>query len=871
MKLPDSQIDVAVGMSPKDADVVVIYTASNAVPSELSTFVSKHLGLDLRANPDVLARQGYEFVRLSDGTLLAWVSFMDGEGLTEDPISHNLTQALDHFQQHYAQKIQGPVWVPLSGMEVPETELAAAAEKVLLIVAHFVERVSNRFVLNLPVGTSGKKVEMVRQMAERAAGIRPDSSMLTIDDATTKTHNRTAQNSMPAGKMGSGTKSEAFAEADETLSDWSEDLLPLQSVQRRLADEGYYTGPIDGVLTQDVIFSIEGYLQDEHDTDLENDGARVTLFGVFPELPDTMVSEIEAGFSSNQPVDDPDAPDTTTMTGGYHSDHPVEALENDTLGRAAIADAIAENVLHVWPDHRARRRPMAVHLSGRWGSGKSSILNFLRHRLEQDMRFVQHTSGRVDVKHQKGWVVADFNAWRMQDAGPPWWSLCNILIDAAQGSVGSRRIARRLKVRDWLWQEWKLSSPVLFLLGMVLSVIAIWMVIEITQDLGRTSAPQPVAVTDMPDKLTTITEVKTTAADGTVTTERVVVDRTPPPPDKPVPFWQPVLGLASFIGGISALLSFLKGFNRTSSETAEALRNLRGDPDAELKNRYKRVVAEIGKPVAVFIDDLDRCRADFVVELLQGLQTAYADLPVLYVVAADRDWIVSAYNQTFEGFQPEIAKPGQPLGYLFVKKIFQLSVNVPDLGAAQAAQLTEELLGAQTAPSDDSDLTPELLRDLDLAAIDRADTLQELTTVALNIGRARRSGTVTREMFAKVREQSAQTEIKHVLLGYTELFDGNPRAIKRLVNALTFRKGYALMGGVDISFDVLARFTILDMRFPYTAAHLAQFPQKVDPAARDKPRKDAPAADAKYFHDPMIDKILEGLTEEDIIAVRAFG
>ena len=91
------------------------------------------------------------------------------------------------------------------------------------------------------------------------------------------------------------------------------------------------------------------------------------------------------------------------------------------------------------------------------------------------------------------------------------------------------------------------------------------------------------------------------------------------------------------------------------------------------------MIAEIHRPVAIFIDDLDRCDAEYVIELLQAIQTVYADVPVLYVVAADRDWIVSAYDQTYDGFKSDIDRPGQPLGYLFVKKIFQLSVNVPDL------------------------------------------------------------------------------------------------------------------------------------------------------------------------------------------------
>jgi hypothetical protein len=85
-------------------------------------------------------------------------------------------------------------------------------------------------------------------------------------------------------------------------------------------------------------------------------------------------------------------------------------------------------------------------------------------------------------------------------------------------------------------------------------------------------------------------------------------------------------------------------------------------------------------PVCIFIDDLDRCRAEYVVELLAGIQTAFRHNRVFYVVAADRGWIRASFEASYDKFAKSVGSVGQPLGYLFLEKIFQLSMPLPGMG-----------------------------------------------------------------------------------------------------------------------------------------------------------------------------------------------
>ena len=201
-----------------------------------------------------------------------------------------------------------------------------------------------------------------------------------------------------------------------------------------------------------------------------------------------------------------------------------------------------------------------------------------------------------------------------------------------------------------------------------------------------------------------------------------------------------------------------------------------------------------------------------------------------YVIASDRDWIVSAYNQVYKDFQPEISKPGAPLGFLFVKKIFQLSVPVPDLAGKMADTLTQALLRQEEAERPVSQS-----REARISSINEAAARGDTSTIAQIQKDALAEGQdITTELVQAVVNPQAQAAAAHQLLRYTELFASTPRGVKRLINALTFRQGYI-------------------------------HPEKSDKANRIKD-------DAPYFpQEPQSDEILKGLSTDDIAEVAAFG
>jgi hypothetical protein len=89
------------------------------------------------------------------------------------------------------------------------------------------------------------------------------------------------------------------------------------------------------------------------------------------------------------------------------------------------------------------------------------------------------------------------------------------------------------------------------------------------------------------------------------------------------------LGGALLTGGRFVLVGSAKGAN--------AMFEMSGDPMGPLVNHFHDVVQRAGRPLVIFIDDLDRCDREYVIRLLHGIQTMFWNTQVAYIVAVWRN------------------------------------------------------------------------------------------------------------------------------------------------------------------------------------------------------------------------------------------
>ena len=286
--------------------------------------------------------------------------------------------------------------------------------------------------------------------------------------------------------------------------------------------------------------------------------------------------------------------------------------------------------------------------------------------------------------------------------------------------------------------------------------------------------------------------------------------------------------VAAIVGLVVALLGAARGLGRSlsvgSARGAETFIRTSRDPMRTLRRRYEKLVATIGRPIVVFIDDLDRCQSDYVVEVLQGIQTLLIEAPVTYVVAADRRWLYDSYGKFYADFKSVAREPGRPLGHLFLEKTFQLSAALPQPAPDVRDAYWRSLISPTRPPIDDQP-APE--------AAARAETAHLDEVVA---GLAEQTAADREALLGRLEETDIQVEIENRLIPFSPLLEPNPRAMKRLINAYRIELRRLLTEGrrsghAAVTPEQIALWTIVSLRWPLLADQLPHHLQLLAPGA----------------------------------------
>ena len=503
----------------------------------------------------------------------------------------------------------------------------------------------------------------------------------------------------------------------------------------------------------------------------------------------------------------------------------------DELNRAPFANVLATTMQEVWEgrDTNAAGGPGApgdafiIHIHGPWGAGKSSVLNFLRERL---------TDGVVlpgEKRPKDPWVVIWFNAWRHQRIDPPWMALIQSIY--RQGRVQVTR-GRRLKLffRTLGWRLRTGAAPYI-LAGAVL----LWL-ISLAAGLpdapgGATGSVGPVGEVGL--------WLKGAAENSKGMLELLAI-------------LLAVWGL--LLGGFRALMF-------GSADTASKFIELSHDPMQPIVKHFRNLVKAFGRPVAIFIDDLDRCDKAYVLEALRGLQTLFHEANVTYVIAADREWVRASYESAYSDFAGSVHGPGRPLGYLFLDKLFQVSVCIPRLSSAKQKEYLQSLV------QDGGDRDEDALVKAEKAAEEEAEReLGSQYEHAAMLRRIDREADVGRKralqaaVARRLVSAKASRATEHVLQEFAPLLEANPRAMKRLVNAYGFNKAISLLADQDLDVGPLARWTIVEMRWPVLARRLEQAPELADSIGVAPAVVDSEGDLADLFRDSEVVEVIRGQT-----------
>lgn len=467
----------------------------------------------------------------------------------------------------------------------------------------------------------------------------------------------------------------------------------------------------------------------------------------------------------------------------FHKDTPSQS---DYLGRKGFVEALAEWIDRYWTEYQNTDKSFITNIHGQWGAGKTTFLNLLQKELQS--------------KARNDWIVVWFNAWENRHIKPEWWPLMDKIYrdyvvqlkvnEASKDEFEEKRSVWLIEFREWWWRFYSGRKWELF--GFIASAVLLVFVFYWVMSTGF-----------FPDQ------------DFMTRVEGVVKS----------------IGLV--FSAVSTIFLGTKFVSQTltsgSAKAAEVYLQLTPDPIENIKRHFNDLVEKkINKPVIVFIDDLDRCDRVYLVNLLESIQTVLNHRKVFYVVAADQRWLFAAFEETYKDFKNSVKEPGKKIGYLFLEKIFQLSVSIPNISDEAREVYLDYLLGREKKGQ------LEARREQARKQVEKIGSEQAL----INEVGSQESGSIEKVFIreaavAKSASLAIEKETVHFLSNFAKLMDPNPRSIKRFVTFYGVLRAMAILSDESIVSNLkkrsqLALWTIVKMRWPLLADYLEEYPMYLE-------------------------------------------
>jgi predicted KAP-like P-loop ATPase len=212
-----------------------------------------------------------------------------------------------------------------------------------------------------------------------------------------------------------------------------------------------------------------------------------------------------------------------------------------------------------------------------------------------------------------------------------------------------------------------------------------------------------------------------------------------------------------------------------------------------LRDTFEETLDELGVTLVVLIDDLDRCLPPTTISTLEAIRLFLFLRNTAFVIAADNEMIKHAVRQHFEGVSDDLLVTN------YFDKLIQVPIRVPPLGTQEVRAYMMLLFVENSELSDEvkekirAGVGEQLKQTWQGKRVDRAfvQTLHEA---------------IPDELVGKFDAADRLAPLMTTASGIV----GNPRLIKRFLNALAIRMAISNAQGVGVDEAVLAKMLLFE-------------------------------------------------------------
>lgn len=262
-------------------------------------------------------------------------------------------------------------------------------------------------------------------------------------------------------------------------------------------------------------------------------------------------------------------------------------------------------------------------------------------------------------------------------------------------------------------------------------------------------------------------------------------------------------GVAAYATGGFSLIPFLLGKLRENKDSLiekvtgedgekfleDILKTSPAEPDyssvREFRNSFSELIEATGKErLVVLIDDLDRCSPQRIVENLEAIKLFLNVEKTAFVIAADEaiitDAVLSVYTKSLENRSPEAKNS---LGKDYLEKLIQVPYNLPRLSSMEVETYINMLLCKSCLNEDQFE---ELRLKFQTFVVENKNSIFDWQKISPLI----QDEEIKKRIYPLANFMAPVSDI------IASSMAGNPRLIKRFLNAYELRTNLLEVGGL---------------------------------------------------------------------------